>query len=306
MTKWIKSKDGRFAGSIGDGKTKTPTASPLRGFLTKIGRPAPTDVIPDAWQAYQASQPSTADAYRAASQELDSPTGQFVDDFRAMQLVRHTAEKHAASDAGQVDVLTDAEAAARAGKLKRANLLLEAAAVGRATMTAEGRDDSIWTISSLMPEHDDYDDTLDAITQFRAHASTPLIVPPAGNHPGTTYPHDASRAAEQLRAVADHVISAASERDPLGGRRRYDRPAPREVYSAELVAEARQYVQLSFCASEPGQPDYVRNDYHQFVRRVEEAQANNQALVTSRATALRRAAESVLSHKTSPQPNPWA
>lgn len=304
MAKWLKTKDGKFAGSIGDGKTHTPTASPLRGLLTRLGRPAPADPVPDAWQAYQASQPSPADAYRTASRASDPSTGRFVDDFRAAQELRHAAEQHAATDVGQVDVLADAVTAAEAGDLRRANLLLDAAAAGRDTMTADGRGTGTWSVSALLPEPDDYDRAVTDIADFRRHASTPLTVPPWGEHPAQTLPHNASAAGDSLHAVADHVLSSTYE--STTPQRRHDRPAKRDVYPPDLIETARSLSRTRVCATQPGDPDHLHNDYHQFVRNVEDAQRANKALVLSRARLLHRAADNVARHNTAPQTDPWA
>jgi hypothetical protein len=45
MTKYVRGKDGKFAGSIGDGKTNLPTAAPATPFPARYKEPAATTAI---------------------------------------------------------------------------------------------------------------------------------------------------------------------------------------------------------------------------------------------------------------------
>lgn len=296
MGRWIKGKDGKFVGSVGDGKTQVPSTgrrvAAMFGFGTTDQGTTQT-AVPDLYEQWKASQPPARDTYAAAAGKADLVGRNLGADFSAQQALRHAAEQYSASDEGQVKVLTDAVAAARDGNLRRANILLEAAEKGRAARDAEvaGNPD-LWRMSTFIErmEPTQFDRVDQAISDFHTACSTPVQVPPAGNEPGTTLPYSGTRAAEAIQRVAGAVTSSSSS-SPSSLL-----PSAREVYGSALAEEGVKFSGISYCHPERGQEQYAAREYHDFVRKVDEAHKGNRQLVIYRAERLLRAAESVAYH----------
>lgn len=304
MPKWLRGKNGKFAGSIGDGKSAVPTSAvvPGQGIRTRSARieAARQADYQRQWEQMQrasntpgnagSSEPNAADmaAFREALEKSSSG------DFQDRLALRQRAETVASTRQGQVEVLRAAEEAAqRPGGLATANTLMDAAATGRkahdAAVAAQdwsGRVAApLYGSSNGAPKtHFDYTD--DAVEDFQRAGSTPTTVPAAGNSPAKELQFNPKDTEDALVRVAGGVLYGKTESRDLV-------PSAEEVYPAELRDRARKYASGPGLVSDPRDSRYIRADVAQFVTDVRESQRKSAPLVRERVRVELRRAESI-------------
>lgn len=279
MVKWIKRKDGTFAGSIGDGKAQVPTKIQARPAVP-ISNAVTIPEQDHSLSRILASQDPESAYFEALSRTQHN-------DRSSLELLKVRARTLAGTPGGKVQVLTDALSAAENHELQRANTLIDAAQDVDPTLKG--------------PSNVGFERAVEDIAIFRKRATTPVMVPPAGKQAGKTYPFDGFGAAKALRRVAEHVLEAEEEFGLGFGRNNY--PYKTEVYSPELINSAREFKDVGYCSPSAAEPHQVSAAYTQFVAKVDKAQRANAHLVSARAKYLLGLANS-RNYATSQ--DPWA
>lgn len=298
-TRYIQGKDGKFKGSIGEGKSlvprmlrrvasrlngtsTTPTTSPLSTTLDRFATVSPK-VSPTEYRAFteKANQASTIN---------------FSEKFQAEQALRVKAEIYSSTDTGQVQVLEDALAASKAGQMDRARMLYKAAAIGRDARDKEISNNpdlrSLRQIQLQLPKND-FDRADSAYESFVTACQSPFNIPPAGNQPSKTLPFDPIKSGEAVAHIADIVLSTRYEKDEAGY---ISVPNKKSVYSPDLIEEAQRLSATRFCVADETDPNYPARTYSNFLNKVMKAQETNKALLEYRLTILIRNGISVSGH----------
>lgn len=310
MPKWIKGRNGKFLGSIGFGKKNTPTAQTGIPLPPPPGIPGvtnPNDSYDGVWNAYQTVTLTDPDGkdYFSNLEKVKNGQGNFSATFIDEQNLKYAATQYAAlGHDEQSQVLTEARDAAKNGNLKLANLLYDASIDGEAhydRMTSGyGTKISQFIYDSMKNGYDRADEATD---EFYRLLNVPFTTSGWDGNPPKTYPFHGGDVAKQLSIVAGHVESATYEKE-FDSRRGLE-PMKKKVYPDELIKEAKKYADIHMVTGEPGQEQYARSEYTNFLDKVRNCHRNSQQLVTLRIDNRLRAAQSAIAHDANASKDPF-
>lgn len=313
MPKWIKGRNGKFLGSIGLGKKNVPVSAPYFPSTQIPGVPDPfhDSGFETAYAEYErlhAQGPAAVyDSYLAKFEETVSDDMFKRDgDFSARMSLQHAAEKYAATDEGQVAVLQKALEYAEKGSLEVANTLSDAALAGQKAREASlGNDTRMWKMSMYETRPSDFDRIDQAYEEFYEITKTPFHVEGWGDNPSKDYPFNNVAAGEKLAHIAGIIDGARFEKE-FDSNRPYGVPMKKQVFSESLIEEARKLARTRYVPNHPGQEQYPHSDVTNFLTKVRNSQRASRTLVTGRLRNRLTYAQSVLSHNTNPQADPFS
>lgn len=275
MTRWIKRKDGRFAGSIGDGIRQVPLMLPPRENSVRQEEPV-AEV--DSLASKLAVMPIQVRRERFEDAFYDRDCVNIMDEqarFDALSRLAFWSTQVASTSEGQVVVLQASLDAAEQGDAERSHVLLDAAEEAR--LRRMGHDRTYRDVCSelISPDGNEYDEVLEQAQWFRRESE---------------FGFNTQALAERVRRIAEHVGSAECEIEPssLAGW-----PHPEKVYDKDVREFASRFGNVEEVAEDQSDSTRAHPLYEVFIRRVEACQRESQLLATVRAQRLLLLAQQV-------------